>query len=142
MDVPEVRRRLRAAFASARDRAQQRRARADAASRDYESFLTERAVPVFQTFASALTAEGYRYKVFTPAGSVRLASESGGDDYIEIALDTTGDVPQVMGRSSRGRGRRLITSERPLKESGEIASLTDDDVLTFLVTEIIPFVEK
>src|SRR5918995_5872336 len=132
MDVPEVRRRLREAIVRARNEAQQRRTRVDAASRDYETFLADRAVPLFHTFASALVGEGLRFKVFTPAGSVRLASEGGGDDYIELTLDTTGDNPQVVGRTNRGRGRRLLSSERPVKDGSDVASLTEEDVLNFL----------
>ena len=142
MDVPEVRRRLRAAIVNARARAQARRERVDAAGRAYETFLSERAVPLFHTFANALVAEGFRFTVFTPAGAVRLASEAGGEDYIELSLDTNGDAPQVVGRSSRGRGRRLVTSERPIREGGDIASLTEDDVMNYLAEEIIPFVTK
>jgi hypothetical protein len=141
MDVPEVRRRVRAAITSARGAAQDRRTRVDAASREYETFLAERAVPVFHTFASALVAEGHRFKVFTPAGSVRLAPEGGPEDFIELALDSTGDRPEVMGRSSRGRGRRHVTSERPIKEGSDVGSLTEEDVLNFLVEEIVRFVE-
>ena len=142
MDVPEVRRRVRAAIASARSAAEQRRTQVDKASRDYEQFLTDRAIPLFHTFAAALVAEGFRFKVFTPAGSVRLASESGGEDFIELALDTTSDSPQMIGRSSRGRGRRLVTSERPIKEGADVASVTEDDVLTFLADEIARFLVK
>jgi hypothetical protein len=142
MDVPEVRRRLRGAIAAAREDAQARRARIDAASRDYETFLSQRAVPLFQTFASALVAEGFRFKVFTPAGSVRLAADGASQDYIELALDTTGTVPCVIGRSSRGRGSRLVSSERPVKEDVDVASLTEEDVLNYLVEEIGPFVMK
>jgi hypothetical protein len=142
MDVPEVRRRLREAIVRARNEAQQRRTRVDAASRDYETFLADRAVPLFHTFASALVGEGLRFKVFTPAGSVRLASEGGGDDYIELTLDTTGDNPQVVGRTNRGRGRRLLSSERPVKDGSDVASLTEEDVLNFLVEEIGPFLVK
>lgn len=142
MDVPEVRRRLRAAIAAARAGAQERRARADAAARDYEAFLTGLAVPLFHSFANALVAEGMRFKVFTPAGSVRLASEGAGDDYIELALDSDADVPQVVGRVSRGRGRRSVTSERPVKAGTDIASLTEDDVMAFLTEEIVPFVVR
>lgn len=140
MDVPEVRRRLRAAIVAARSQAQERRARVDAASREYETFLAERAIPLFHTFASALVAEGLRFKVFTPAGAVRLASETGGEDYIELALDTTGDDAHVIGRSSRGRGRRLVTSERPIKEGADVASLTEDDVMNYLIEEIGTFI--
>lgn len=142
MEVSEVRRRLRGAIAEARAGAQAHRERTDAASRAYEAFLSERAVPLFHTFANALLAEGFRFKVFTPAGSVRLASDSGSEDYIELALDTSGDTPQVLGRSSRGRGRRLVTAERPVKEGADIAALTEEDVMDYLVEEIQPFIAK
>ena len=140
MDVPEVRRRLRAAIANARAEAQARRGRVDAAPREYETFLADRAVPLFHTVANALVAEGFRFKVFTPAGSVRLASEGGGRDYIEIVLDTSSNPPQVIGRSSRGRGRRVVTSERPVKEGSDVASLSEDDVMNYLIQEITGFV--
>ena len=140
MDVPEVRRRLRDAITSARSAAQQRQARVDAAGREYETFLTERAVPLFRTFASALTAEGLRFKVFTPAGSVRLVPDGASEDYIELVLDTSGDLPQVVGRASRGRGRRQVTNERPVKSGTDVGMLTEDDVLQFLVEEIGRFV--
>jgi hypothetical protein len=142
MEVSEVRRRLRGAIDAARKGAQERRVRSDQAARDYEVFLRERAVPVFHTFASALVAEGHRFKVFTPAEAVRLALESSGEDYIELTLDSTVDPPVVLGRTGRGRGRRQVTSERPMKEQASIADLTDDDVLAFLLEEITPFVER
>src|SRR5512141_3210482 len=100
MDIPEVRRRLRAAIETARREAAERRARSEVASRDYDEFLGQRAVPVFQTFAAALAGEGLRFKVFTPAGSARLAAEGSKDDFIELALDTTSDPPEVTGRVS------------------------------------------
>jgi hypothetical protein len=142
MDVPEIRRRLRASIETAKRDAQERRVRSDHAARVYEQFLGERAVPLFQTVASALVAEGHRFKVFTPAGSVRLASESSGEDYIELALDTTVDPPVVVGRTSRGRGRRQITSERPVQDDVPIEELTDEDVLAFLLAELTPFLER
>ena len=142
MEVSEVRRRLRAAIESARRGAQERRGRSDQASREYEAFLAQTAVPLFQVFASALVAEGHRFKVFTPAESVRLASESSPEDFIELALDSTFDPPTVIGRSSRGRGRRLVASERPIKDAASIGELTEEDVLSFLITEISPFVER
>ena len=142
MEIPEVRRRLRAAIELARTRAQERRARTDQAAREYEQFLRDRAVPLFQTFAAALAAEGYRFRVFTPADAVRLAAESSGEDFIELTLDTSSDPPAVLGRSSRGRGRRAVSSERPLNEGTAISQLTDEDVLAFLIQEITPFVGR
>jgi hypothetical protein len=142
MDVPEIRRRVRAAIEGARKAGQERRVRSDQASRDYEAFLNGRAVPAFRAFAAALAGEGFRFNVFTPAGSVRLASEHAADDYIELALDTAADPPLVIGRSSRGRGRRNLSSERAVKNGAAIADLTEDDVLEFLVSEIPPLVER
>lgn len=108
MEIPEVRRQLRAIIEQARQNAAHRRERSDAINSAYSEFLEHRAVPTFHTFAAALAAEGYRFKVFTPAASVRLASESSGEDFIEIVLDTTLDPPRVTGNTSRSRGRRSM----------------------------------
>jgi transcription elongation GreA/GreB family factor len=142
IDIAEVRRRVRGAIDTARRQAQERRARSDQAARDYEAFLSERAVPVFQAFRSALVAEGMRFTVATPASTVRLVAEGSSEDYLEIVLDTTADPPIALGRVSRGRGRRLVTRERPVAEHASIGQLTDEDVLAFLVSEIGPFVER
>jgi hypothetical protein len=142
MEVSEVRRRLRAAIEGARRAAQERRGRSDQAEREYEAMLTAHAVPMFHQVAAALAAEGHRFKVFTPAGSVRLASDSRGDDFIELALDASADPPVVIGRTSRGRGSRLVTSERPVREGAPVGTITDEDVLAFLLSEIAPFVER
>ena len=142
MEIPEVRRRLRAVIEQARREAAARRERTDAASRAYTEFLAQRAVPTFHTFAAALVAEGYRFKVFTPAESVKLASEGGGENFIEIVLDSTIDPPRVTGHTSRSRGRRSMSSERPIRPGAGPADLTEDDVLDFLVEEIAAFVER
>jgi hypothetical protein len=142
MDIPEIRRRVRAAIEQARREAGARRERSDAASRAYEEFLELRAVPTFNTLASALVAEGHRFKVFTPAGSVRLAAERSQDDYIELTLDSSVDPPVVLGRTSISRGRRSITKERPVREGVTIGDLTDEDVVSFVVAELIPLVER
>lgn len=142
MEVSEVRRHVRAAIDSARKSAQERRARSDQAARDYGAFLSGIAVPLFQVFAQALVAEGHRFKVSTPAESVRLASDYSPEDSIEVALDPDADPPAVVGRTHRGRGRRVVTTERRLEEDASIAELTEADVLSFLVREIVPFVER
>jgi hypothetical protein len=142
MEVSEIRRRVRAAIESARREAKERRVRSDRAALEYQDFLRDRAVPLFQTVAAALVAEGYRFKVFTPADSVRLASEASGNDFVELSLDATADPPTVIGRTSRGRGSRLVDSERPVKERTGIPDLSDEDVLAFLMEEIAGCVER
>ena len=142
MEVSEVRRRLRGAIDAARKAAQERRVRSDQAARDYQQFLAERAVPVFQTFASALAAEGHRFKVFTPAGAVRLSSERSNADFIELTLETAEHRPVVLGRSSIGRGRGATTRERPVRPGASPSDLSEEDVIEFLLAEIAPFVER
>jgi hypothetical protein len=142
IETSELRRRLRTAIDQARTNAAARRARSDAAARDYEQFLTTVAIPVVQQFANVLSAEGRHFNVETPAGSVRLTSAAGGDDHIEILLDTSEDPPEVIGRTSRGRGRRVIATERPVRERTAVAELNEEDVLAFLLAEIVPFVAR
>ena len=141
-DIADLRRRLRAAVEEARERSAERRARTAVAERDYEQFLTERAVPVFHDFANVLGGEGHPFQVSTPARSVRLTSAKSGEEFLELELDSSQDPPQVVGRSSRGRGRRMVTSERPLKPRTAIAELTEEDVVQFLLAEIVAFIER
>lgn len=140
IETSEVRRRLRSAIEQARSNAAARRERGDSAARDYDVFLASIAVPVVQQFANVLSGEGHHFQVATPAGSVRLTSAASNEDYIEIALDTSQDPPEVVGRTSRGRGRRMISTERPVREQTAVAELNDEDVLAFLLTEIVPYV--
>src|SRR5512141_769114 len=108
MEVSDIRRRVRTAIEAAKLRAAERRTRAAEATRDYEAFLEQRAIPVFHQFAAALVGEGHLFKVFTPAGTVRLSAERSPDEFIELGLDDTSDPPEVMLRTSRGRGRRMV----------------------------------
>jgi hypothetical protein len=140
MEVSDVRRRLRSAIEEAKRRASDRRTRVDQASREYEQFLTAIAVPVTHAIAQALIGEGHRFKVLTPAQTVRLVAEFSPDDYLEIALDTNREVPAAVVHTSRGRGRRSVETERAF--SGRIGELTEDEVITVLLEELIPLIER
>ena len=142
MEIPDVRRRVRAAIEQARRDAVSRRERSDAAARAYEHFLAERAIPAFNRLASALVAEGHRFKVHTPAGSVRLASERSPEDFVELTLETGEDPPFVLGRTNAGRGRRAVTRERPLRDGASPDLLTDEDVISFVLAEVVPLLER
>ena len=141
-ETSELRRRLRSAIEQARANAAARRSRADAAAHDYERFLSTIAIPVVHQFANVLSAEGHHFKVATPSSSVRLTSAATNEDYIEILLDTAEDPPEVVGRTSRGRCRRMISTERAVRERTAVAELNEEDVLAFLLTEIVPFVAR
>lgn len=133
---------MRSALDVARRNTTARRERSDAAARQYEQFLTSIAVPVVQQFASVLSGEGHHFNVATPSGAVRLSSSGSLEDYIEITLDTSEDPPEVIGRTNRGRGRRVITSERPVRERTAVDELNEEDVVAFLLTEIVPFIAR
>jgi hypothetical protein len=142
MEIPDIRRRVRAAIEQAKRDAAARRERSDAASRAYDEFLTTRAVPAFHQLAGALVGEGQRFKVSTPAESVRLTAEGSPESFIELVLDPSDDPPSVLGRANVGRGRRAITRERPLRKSTPIADLTQDDVIEFVLEELTPLLER
>ena len=139
IELSELRRQIRIAIELAKKNAAAKRSRSDTAQRDYERFLSDVGVPAVQQFASALAGEGHLFKVATPAGSVRLTSASANDDFIELMLDEAQDPPEVVARVSRGRGRRMMTSERPVRERTAVADLTQEDVITLLLQEITPF---
>ena len=141
METSTVRNRLNLIIDAAKRSSAERRTRNDEAARAYERFLEVSAVPVFKQVAGALKASGYPFTVFTPGGSVRLMSDKSSEDYIELSLDTSGDRPAVMGRSSRARGRRVVESERPIAQKA-VGELTEEDVLEFVMKEIAPFVER
>ena len=104
--------------------------------------MTTTAVPAVQTLASALVAEGHRFKVLTPAGSVRLALERSAEEFVELALDTERDEPALMVRSTRGRGRRIVSSERVARSGAGVAAMTQEDVVGVLLDELAPFIER
>jgi hypothetical protein len=142
MEVSDVRRRIRAAIETARARAAERRTRTDEAVRAYEQFLSAIAVPAFHSVAAALTGEGHRFNVITPAGTVRMSPERPAEAFIELALDTERDRPAVVLRSARGRGRRMIEAERTIREDLPIGELAEEDVVAALIDETIPFIER
>ena len=142
IEVSEIRRRLLQALDQAKRASAERRTRAEAAARAYEEFLERLATPVFRMFAMALKAEGHAFEVFTPAGGLRLMSARAAEDFIELFLDIDSDPPIVAARINRGRGRRLVTTERPVREATGVEQLSDEDVVQFLLREIGPFLER
>ena len=142
IEISDMRKRLRAAMDESRRAATARRVEADAAVAAYEDFLAKIATPLVQMLASALRAEGYPFTVFTPRGGLRLASGRSGEDFVEFALDTAARHPIALLRVARGRGRRVMQHERPIRGEERIEQLTEEDVIKALLEEIAPFVER
>jgi hypothetical protein len=139
MEISTVRRRLTETIERAKKQAADRRGRSDKASRDFDVFLQKIGVPLLRQVANALKAEGYAFTVFTPSGSVRLMSDRSSSDYIELTLDTSDNSPSVMGRVSRTRGQRVLDAEHPV---GALETLTEEQLLEFLLKELEAFVER
>jgi hypothetical protein len=142
VEVSLVRNRLKRAIDAARERGQQRRQRSAAAEKAYDAFLQDVATPVTRLVANTLKAEGYAFTVFTPGGGLRLASDRGRDDYIEFALDDGTDPPQVIARISHTRGSRTMSDERPIKAGAAPETLSEEDVLAFLLSALEPWLER
>src|SRR5262245_35154317 len=132
MEISEVRNRLHQAIVRAKRNASERRARTDAASRTFETFLNRIAIPLIRQVSNVLRADGYLYSVSTPSGSVRMMSDSSAEDFLELLLDTSVDPPRVVGHVSRSRGRRVLEVERIIG-SGDPEGITEEELLTFLL---------
>jgi len=139
MEVSQVRKRVQQGVAAARTRAQERRQQTDEATRDYKVFLEVVATPLVQQLANVLKVEGYAFTASTPGDSVRLTNDRGRGDFVELALDTSGERPQVVGRMTQSRGSRRLDEERPIKAGALPSELTDDDVLEFLMQVLEPW---
>jgi hypothetical protein len=139
METSDIRKRLQQTIERAKRQAAEKRTRSDEATRAFDTFLSSIAVPMFRQVANILRSDGYLFTVFAPSGSVRLMSDRAAEDFIELFLDTTGDAPQVIGHTSRSRGRRVLESERTI---GEPSEQTEEAVLAFLLKELEAFVER
>lgn len=142
MEVSQVRKRLQTAITAARERAQQRRQRASEADTAYDRFLAQVATPLARQIANALQAEGYAFTLSTPGRGLRLALDRGRDDFIELALETDGDEPTVIGRVRRTRGSRTIEEERPIKRGASPDQLSEQEVLDFFAGALEPWLER
>lgn len=138
-DIALIRKRLRSEIEQARRNAAERRDRAKAAGRAYETFLDETAVPAFRQLATVLRAESIPFEVQTPSGGVRLVSDRNRDDVIELELDTAHDPPQPMIVSRRTWGGRVLTSERPVKDRTAIDRISEDDLIERVIEELRPW---
>jgi hypothetical protein len=142
LEISQVRKRIQAAMTTARDRAKLRRQKADEAEQAYQKFLDQLAAPLARQVVNALRAEGYSFTVSTPSRGLRVALDAGRDDYIDFALNAETDEPHVVGRIRRTRGSRTIDEERPVKPGAGPDSVTEDDLLEFLVRALEPWLER
>jgi hypothetical protein len=142
MEISDIRRRLRTALEQHRKQSAERRTRADEAAVAYRAFLRDTAVPVFRMVANVAKAEGHPFAVYTPADGVRLVSERNERDFVELWLDASLDPPRVGTRVNRQVGRDLVSKEGLLRPEAPIPSLADEDVLAFVIRELVELSER
>src|SRR5580765_1486245 len=142
MEVSEVRKRILDTLARAKIEAAARRARNAEVATAYERFLETVAAPLVHQVASILKVEKFLFAVHTPASAVRLVSERSPEDFVEIRLDTSGQVPQVVAHVERVRGRETLVEDRPIRPGVLVEHLTDQDVLDAVSDTLTALVEK
>jgi hypothetical protein len=142
MEISDVRKRVLEVIDHAKRHHETRRERNDEAKRAFERFLEITAVPIVRQVAAVLRAEGHFFTVFTPAASVRVMSDRRTTDFVEITLDTSGYAPRVVGHTSRGGRGGNVTEYEQTVGNGDPATLSEEDVLAFLLREVEPFIEK
>jgi hypothetical protein len=143
MDVSDLRKRILRALEDGRKDAAQRRTEVDAATRAYETFLLTIAVPLMRQAADVLKAEGQTFTIETPAGSVRLSSQTSPNTFLEFVLDAAGQRPQVVGRVSLARARHgHLVEEGPVAEHKTVAETSEEDVSAFLIANVSRLVAR
>jgi hypothetical protein len=129
-------------MAAARDRAKQRRQKADDADKAYATFLDHLATPLARQIVNALRAEGYSFTLSTPERGLRVSLDQGRDDFIEFDLRTDVDQPHVIGRIRRTRGSRTLDEERPVKAGAAPQDVSEEDLLEFFARALEPWLER
>lgn len=142
LEISHVRRLVMARLGDVKRAAAARRERVAAAEGDYAVFLPSVATPVFTVVAQVLTSEGYAYRVTTPGGGVRLASDRSPRTYVDLRLDTSGQEPVVVAEVSRERGHRVLVDDRPVGTGQDIGALTEQDVVAMLVGALGDLIER
>jgi hypothetical protein len=142
LEVAQIRHQVQSRLAEVKRAAGVRRERVAAAELAYTTFLSEVAVPVLTTFAQALSAENYPYRVITPGNTVRLMSDRSNRTYVELRLDTALPTPAVVAEVSRERGSRVTTDDRLVAEGVPIEATTDEHVLELLLDLMPDLLER
>jgi hypothetical protein len=150
VETGEVNKRLKIATEQARAHAAERRHEDAEATKEYETFLALVGTPLMKQLASALKADGYGFTLFTPAGGLRLASDRQRDDFIQLGLERDDTAPGALGDSalqvvahiSHVRGSRTLTRTQPVKPGASPGSLTDEQLLAFLLEALRPWIER
>lgn len=141
MEPSDIRKHVLHALEHARREAAAHREEAREATRAFEALLPA-ASATWRVAANVLKAEGHAFKLHSPAGVLRFASDRSAEDFVEVTLDTGRRPVAVVGRTGLSRGHRVIDRETVIAQGDQILALTDEALLRFLLTELEPFIER
>jgi len=142
MELVQIRRRVQTKLTDIKRAAAERREKVAAAERAFGAFLADVATPTVSAIAQSLSAEGYAYRVTTPGGAVRMASERSSRTYLEIRLDASGREPQLVAQVGRERGSRVLEDEHPVCPGMAIETVTDEHLLAALLDLLPELIER
>lgn len=142
IDIGEVRRQLRLSIEAIKREAAAHRAEASTASEQFDPVLEQVAVPLFRQFTNALRAEGFLFRVQTPARSVRIEAERSGDNFLELTLDTERRPVAVVLRRSYTRGNHVFTDDEVIAEGGDLSAVSPAALLEALLRQVAPLVGR
>ena len=143
MEVSDVRKRILDTLDAREGEAAARRARNAEVATAYERFLETVAAPLVPP--GRVDPQGRETPVRCPhAGGRRAAGlRAIAEDFVEIRLDTSGQVPQVVAHVERVRGRETLRSRtRPIRPGVLVEHLTDQDVLDEVAEALGRLIEK
>jgi hypothetical protein len=141
-DVGEVRRQLKHAIDAHKRANVARRADSDQATKQFETWFQMVGEPLCREFTSALRGEGYQFRLETPQGAARISSERSADDFLELAFDSRRTPVALVLSRGYTRGSKTFTDQRVLCEGPRIDQVEPQQVLSALVEDILPLVER
>lgn len=141
-DVGEVRKQLKHAIDAHKKANVSRRAESDQASKQFDAWIQLVGEPLCREFTSALRGEGYQFRLQTPQGVARISSERSPDDFLELAFDSRRTPVALVLSRSYTRGSKTFTDERVLCEGARIEDVEPQVLLSALVEDILPLIER
>jgi hypothetical protein len=141
-DVGEVRKQLKHAVDAHKRANAARRAESDEATKQFETWFQLVGEPLCREFTSALRGEGYQFRLQTPQGAARISSERSGDDYLELTFDSRRTPVALVLSRGYTRGSKTYTDERVLCEGARVDQVEPQQVLSALVEDILPLIER
>lgn len=142
IEIGEVRRQLRHTIEAVKREAAAHRAEGAAGGAAFQVLLEDVAVPLFRQFTGALRAEGYLFRLQTPAHAVRIEAERSGDNFLELAIDTERRPVAVVLRRGYTRGQHIFTDEQVIAEGTDFTAVSPGRLLEALLELVPPFVGR